>query len=75
MWSRAHARLLFARGSTLQRHPRVAWIYQGVAHRDSVDPRHARMLRHQYVAHCRQRTGSSTPGRALSWMRTLRRAG
>ncbi|KAG1386798.1 hypothetical protein G6F59_016686 [Rhizopus arrhizus] len=30
---------------------------------------------HQYVAHCRQRTGSSTPGRALSWMRTLRSAG
>jgi hypothetical protein len=42
---------------------------------DSVDPRHAWMLPHQYVAHCRQRTGSSTPGRALSWMRTLRRAG
>ncbi len=38
----------------------------GVAHRGSVKPRHAWMRPHQYVAHWRQRTGSSTPGRALA---------
>ena len=29
----------------------------------------------QSVAHCRQRTGSSTPKRGFNWIRTVRSAG